>query len=994
MRKRMKKIIGIMLTASILLCESSILSEAKENIGLSENQNIAEIDDAAIWEEETVLYSGDEYGEGSLGIENGYGAENGGETVLADSDCGLEPPDAYIILNGDLGEVQADNEESNSSDIPATPVDAELGVDDMSVQAPSNTYTVTSTITATLSDDGTFTVSGAGEMPRYSFDDLPPWYNNRSSIKKVVIANGITSVGGTSFYDCDNCTEISIAGTVTTIGYGAFADCPVTTMTGGGGLRTIEDYAFQNSRFASFVFPDSVQTLGKYIFFGNSNLQTITIPANVTDVFAVGYGCSGITDYVISSGNRNYTSDNGAIYTKDKRTLIAYPSARTAAPSFPAQVTRFESYAFANSNANSVTVPSGVTELGEGVFAKSNIKKLVISDSVTKVGNYVCQDAKYLETVVVGSGITEYGYRQFSGCSSLKNVTVGKNVRDLGGLAFADCTSLETIVLPEGLENIMNGTFGNCSKLKSVTLPESLTGIYYQAFLNCSSLNTIKLPSKLAEINRYAFYGTAINEITIPETVTYIGENAFPRNTVLKFERPLKKLESGAYADFCQAPVAAQYRYDYAFEVLRLVNQERAKDGKSSLTMDKSLLDSAMLRAVETSALFSHTRPTGENCFTANEKMFGENIAINWSPENVMTSWMNSSGHRANILNASYKSIGIGVVCVDGTYYWVQCFGSAEADAASESGYANYSNITNIEFLLGTEDIDIVANRESFSGVQGEQIGTLQLYFSNGFTTTVIDNSGVSYSVVSGSSCTVSADGTITGTGGGTSTVRAALKNYPDRIYADATVSVTGKTIQMPDRLQPDGIYVFDCDRNGVFAGIVMSQLNSEQKTNVEYQWVITKDGGKSWILAADWTRANEFLSYQPKEFGDYVVVAKVRIVGRPDTETQVSSSFSYHPHIKGICQMPYEGGGYLIGIESYDNPNNEYSYEMLILDCTLLAAGKDAWTYTTGRCGTTGNCLWTIWQPQYGYYWTLFRVYDKNGVLIDEQCYGFANIC
>ena len=86
--------------------------------------------------------------------------------------------------------------------------------------------------------------------------------------------------------------------------------------------------------------------------------------------------------------------------------------------------------------------------------------------------------------------------------------------------------------------------------------------------------------------------------------------------------------------------------------------------------------------------------------------------------------------------------------------------------------------------------------------------------------------------------------------------------------------------------------------------------------------------------------------------------------------------------------------GGYLIGIESYDNPNHGYTYEMLILDCTLYAQGLPAWTYTTGRCSAPDTCLWTIWQPQYGYYWTLFRIYDSNGNLIDEQCYGFENIC
>ncbi len=103
------------------------------------------------------------------------------------------------------------------------------------------------------------------------------------------------------------------------------------------------------------------------------------------------------------------------------------------------------------------------------------------------------------------------------------------------------------------------------------------------------------------------------------------------------------------------------------------------------------------------------------------------------------------------------------------------------------------------------------------------------------------------------------------------------------------------------------------------------------------------------------------------------------------------------HTFIKGKCQMPYygEGGGFLIGIESNNNPNNSYTYEILILDCTLLAEGKDAWVSTTTRCGVAPGekCLWWLWQPKYGYYWTLFRVFDKDGNLLEEQCYGFQNI-
>ena len=81
------------------------------------------------------------------------------------------------------------------------------------------------------------------------------------------------------------------------------------------------------------------------------------------------------------------------------------------------------------------------------------------------------------------------------------------------------------------------------------------------------------------------------------------------------------------------------------------------------------------------------------------------------------------------------------------------------------------------------------------------------------------------------------------------------------------------------------------------------------------------------------------------------------------------------------------------IGIESYDNPAQSYRYEMLILDCTLYSQGKDAWVYTTGKCTAPEKCLWTIWQPQYGYYWTLFRVYDVQGNLIDEACFPFQNV-
>ena len=102
-----------------------------------------------------------------------------------------------------------------------------------------------------------------------------------------------------------------------------------------------------------------------------------------------------------------------------------------------------------------------------------------------------------------------------------------------------------------------------------------------------------------------------------------------------------------------------------------------------------------------------------------------------------------------------------------------------------------------------------------------------------------------------------------------------------------------------------------------------------------------------------------------------------------------------HHNYIKDKCQMPYwgEGGGYLIGFETYDNPNNEYYYEMFIMDLSLYAAcSPTPWVYRTGMARVPECAFWTIWQPQYGYYLTLFRLYDKDGNTLDEVCYGFAN--
>ena len=119
----------------------------------------------------------------------------------------------------------------------------------------------------------------------------------------------------------------------------------------------------------------------------------------------------------------------------------------------------------------------------------------------------------------------------------------------------------------------------------------------------------------------------------------------------------------------------------YEAEVLSLVNSERAKYGLSPLAQDKGAAEVAHLRAKEIVKSFSHTRPDGSSCFTAAKELgvsyrsAGENIAYGYpTPQKVVEGWMNSEGHRKNILSTSFSKIGIGCYKSNGVLYWSQFF--------------------------------------------------------------------------------------------------------------------------------------------------------------------------------------------------------------------------------------------------------------------------------------------------------------------------------
>ena len=128
-------------------------------------------------------------------------------------------------------------------------------------------------------------------------------------------------------------------------------------------------------------------------------------------------------------------------------------------------------------------------------------------------------------------------------------------------------------------------------------------------------------------------------------------------------------------------PQSSEFRTAYENEVISLVNAEREKAGLKALDADIGATNVAHIRAKEIVQSFSHTRPDGRTCFTAasdlgvSYRTAGENIAYGYAtPEQVVNGWMNSEGHRKNILSPSFTKIGIGCYESNGVLYWSQFF--------------------------------------------------------------------------------------------------------------------------------------------------------------------------------------------------------------------------------------------------------------------------------------------------------------------------------
>jgi len=357
----------------------------------------------------------------------------------------------------------------------------------------------------TLYQNGELHITGTGAMPNFS-SQSSPWYSYRTKIISVTIADGISSIGKSAFYNCSSLAEISIPEGVTSIGGSAFYNCSsLAEISIPEGVTSIGGSAFYNcSSLAEISIPEGVTSIGGSAFESCVSLVKISIPEGVTDIggFAFQY-CSALAEISIPEG-----------------------------------VTAINSHTFYRcSSLTKISIPEGVTSIGSTAFGYcSSLTDISIPDSVTFIGESIFFDCSSLTEISIPEGVTSIGTYVFNGCVSLTKVSLPDSLVSIGNAPFSGCASLTEITIPDGVVSIDSYAFNGCSSLTEISIPDSVTSIGQNAFQGCRSLQEIIIGRGVTSIGSNAFFrsphetssDTIFNVEFLGNAPIAMGLNVFP----------------------------------------------------------------------------------------------------------------------------------------------------------------------------------------------------------------------------------------------------------------------------------------------------------------------------------------------------------------------------------------------------------------------------------------------------------------------------------
>lgn len=262
-------------------------------------------------------------------------------------------------------------------------------------------------LTWTLDSGGVLTISGTGNMCDYE-NWGSPWYGRKGdNIKKIIIQDGVTSIGNFAFECVFNVTDIEISNSVTAIGNSAFSSCQKlkNIVIPEDSIKSIGIYAFDYClALTSIQIPNGVESIGSSAFSSCGNLSRIEIPASVVDIDA---RCicetNGITYFYVDENNPNYSSQEGVLFNKDGTELLAYAKDK-AEPNY--------------------TVPDGVQTIQLNAF----------------------QNCRFLTNVKFPNTLEILEWSSFSGCVGLTKIELPNSIRQVSA-AFSGCENLSEIIV-------------------------------------------------------------------------------------------------------------------------------------------------------------------------------------------------------------------------------------------------------------------------------------------------------------------------------------------------------------------------------------------------------------------------------------------------------------------------------------------------------------------------------------------------------------------
>lgn len=265
------------------------------------------------------------------------------------------------------------------------------------------------------------------------------------------------------------------------------------------------------------MIPESVTTVGEYLFYDCSNLTSVQYSSNLQEIpFRTFESCERLESVTNISGVRYIGDDAFDGCTSLKQIEL------------PECLQGLGRGCFRESGLTSITIPDSVQNLGELTFFGCNsLQSIVLPQQVTTIPYQFLSSCSALRQIDIPNTVTTIGQSAFGGCTSLESIRIPENITDIQEGAFSECSSLTSIEIPDGITEIPADMLNGCSSLSSVSLPESIRRLGDNAFWNCYSLKTIELPSNLREIGSSCFSGSGLTSIDLSGRVATLGDACF-----------------------------------------------------------------------------------------------------------------------------------------------------------------------------------------------------------------------------------------------------------------------------------------------------------------------------------------------------------------------------------------------------------------------------------------------------------------------------------